>query len=199
MNRGTALCTLAAGALITGLLSGATPGSAEVVQVEDVCNPVLTTSRDAVHGSQGEMVAHSGTYDCPPPPAPVVAAVPAPDPAAPPPPPPLPQGGIVYFDLDSAEITPEAEATLAEMVAAIKGRELGGITVAGYTDRSGSASHNEALSQRRADAVASWLAAEGVTATTVVTEGLGEADPAVPTEDGVVMQANRRVVVDFAR
>jgi OmpA-OmpF porin, OOP family len=128
----------------------------------------------------------------------VVAAVSEPEPAAPPPPP-LPRGGIVFFDLDSAAITPEAEATLAEMVADIRGRELTGITVAGHTDRSGSPSYNEALSQRRAEAVTSWLMAQGVTAQVVTAEGRGEAEPAVPTEDGVVMQANRRVVVDFER
>jgi OmpA-OmpF porin, OOP family len=198
MNRGSALLTLAAGALATGLLATATPGFAEVVQVEDVCNPVLTSARDAVHGSRGDMVTHGGTYDCPPPPAPVVAAVPQPEPAAPPPPP-LPQGGTVYFDLDSAAIAPEAERVLTAMVAEIQGRELTGITVTGHTDRSGSPAYNEALSQRRAEAVAVWLEDQGVPAQVVNARGVGEADLAVPTEDGVVMQANRRVVVDFAR
>lgn len=199
MPRGSALHTLAAGALAAGLLAGPTSGSAQVVEVDDVCNPLLTTSRDAVHGSGGDTVAHSGTYDCPPPPEPVVAVVPPPEPAPPPAPPPLPQGGTVYFDLDSTALTPEAEQVLAAMVAEIQGRELSGITVTGHTDRSGSPEYNQALSVRRAEAVAAWLEGQGVPAQVVAAEGVGEADLAVPTGDGVIMQANRRVVVDFAR
>jgi OOP family OmpA-OmpF porin len=168
-----------------------------VVQAGAVCNPVLAGDRQPVHVAGGELVAHAGTYDCPPPPQ-VVAAVPQVEPAAPPPEP-LPWGGIVYFDLDSAEIREDAETTLAAMVADIRGRELTGITVAGYTDTSGSANYNEALSERRAEAVASWLAAEGVSARVIAMEAFGETRPAVPTDDGVALEANRRVVVDFAR
>ena len=78
------------------------------------------------------------------------------EPAAPPPEP-LPESGRVYFDFDRAELTPDAESTLNDIIADIQGRELGGITVAGHTDTAGPPDYNMQLSQRRANNVAAEL------------------------------------------
>ena len=76
--------------------------------------------------------------------------------------------------------------------------QLGGITVAGHTDTSGAADYNMRLSQRRANTVATELIQAGVPAQLISADGYGQTDLAVPTADGVVLAANRRVVVDFA-
>jgi outer membrane protein OmpA-like peptidoglycan-associated protein len=89
-------------------------------------------------------------------------------------------------------------AGLAAVIADIKGRQLGGITVAGYTDTSGAAEYNMQLSQRRANTVATELIKAGVPAQLISTEGYGQTALAVPTADGVELAANRRVVIDFA-
>jgi OmpA-OmpF porin, OOP family len=122
-------------------------------------------------------------------PAPAPAPTPAPPAAAQP-----PRDFIVYFDLNSTKIRTDAAATLDSVVTAY--RALGGqnrtITVVGHTDRSGSNRFNQRLSVRRADAVEAYLAKKGISATLVMTSGLGELDPRVATPDGVKEQQNRR-------
>jgi hypothetical protein len=65
--------------------------------------------------------------------------------------------------------------------------------VRGHTDTSGSASYNQALSERREQAVANELIRQGVPASAITGEALGETDLAVVTGDGVPEPANRRV------
>lgn len=73
------------------------------------------------------------------------------------------------------------------------------ISVRAHTDTSGSSDYNQALSERREQAVANELIRQGVPAEAVAGEALGESDPAVPTGDGVPEQANRRVDIQFER
>jgi hypothetical protein len=67
------------------------------------------------------------------------------------------------------------------------------ITVRGHTDTTGSPQRNEALSERRAKAVADELTRHGVPASAITTEGVGETDLAVQTGDQVAERQNRRV------
>ena len=69
------------------------------------------------------------------------------------------------------------------------------IDVTGHTDRSGSDKYNQALSVRRAEAVRRELVADGVADGLIVTRGVGEADPLIPTADGVREPQNRRVEI----
>lgn len=192
---------LAFAALVAGV---AVPGSAQDMEVgamfgagpDRICNVLMDSSGKPVMGAAGEgavLTAH--TFDCPEPePQPVAQIAPAA-----PPPEPLPASGVLYFDFDKADLNSEASATLASMIENIKDRELGGITVAGHADRAGPPDYNMKLSQRRANTVAAELIKSGIPARIVTTEAYGETQPAVETPDGVPEQANRRVVVDFAR
>jgi outer membrane protein OmpA-like peptidoglycan-associated protein len=170
------------------------PAAADDVEFRGTCNPVLDRSGAAVRNGPGAPIVHRGSYSCPP--AQQVAALTQVEPAAPPEP--LPRGGVVLFGFDSAEITPAAEAALNEMLADIRARELEGITVAGHTDTAGPASYNDGLSERRAEAIAAWLEVRKVPAEVIIKEAYGQTRPAVPTADGVPLEANRRVVVEFA-
>ena len=69
--------------------------------------------------------------------------------------------------------------------------------LAGHADRSGSASYNVGLSQRRADAVRAYLAGRGVPDGSISTSAFGEERPLVQTEDGVREPQNRRVEITF--
>jgi len=69
--------------------------------------------------------------------------------------------------------------------------------LAGHADRSGSTSYNVGLSQRRADAVRSYLSARGVPDTRISSEAFGESQPRVPTADGVRELQNRRVEISY--
>lgn len=105
---------------------------------------------------------------------------------------------VVYFEFDQSNITPQAAQALRDFASNLPPRQTARLIIAGHTDLSGSEAYNVALSRRRAEAVQDYLADLGVTATELAgieILALGEADPAVPTADGVRLPENRRVVV----
>lgn len=115
--------------------------------------------------------------------APVPSAA-APTPAAAPAPaaPPQAFGFRINFAFDSAEIPADAYGYL-DAVGALLGSEPElSVVVEGHTDASGSDAYNMALSQRRAAAVAAYLAeVHQVDAARLVVRGKGESEPL--TED----------------
>jgi len=119
--------------------------------------------------------------------------------AAPPPPPaPVAVGPfIVFFDWDRSDITPQAAAILDNAASAYQQTGQAQVVLAGHADRSGSAQYNVGLSQRRADAVRSYLAGRGVPDGAITSEAFGESRPLVETADGVREPQNRRVEITF--
>ncbi len=71
------------------------------------------------------------------------------------------------------------------------------IQVVGYADSAGPAELNEQLSQRRAEAVADALAAEGLPRESIEVEWHGEEQLPVPTADEVHEPDNRRVAISM--
>jgi len=127
-------------------------------------------------------------------PKPVMAA-PAPTPAPAPMAKPVPGPFVVYFDFDRANLTPQAQADLADVIQAANGYRAGTIDITGYTDLSGAAAYNQVLSERRANSVLEYLTQGGVDPTRIVGKGLGESNPVVQTE--APEQRNRRVEIEF--
>jgi len=121
---------------------------------------------------------------------PVAEAQPAVVPAAP-----APSTYTVLFDLNKADITGAGKAVIDEVLADAAKQTTVNISATGYADRSGSEDYNLALSLRRADAVREALINGGISAESITVSGRGEAEPAVPTPDGVPEQANRRVEI----
>ncbi len=107
----------------------------------------------------------------------------------------VPERFIVYFDFDKATLNPASREVVDMAVAAAKKAGSEGISVTGHADRSGPNDYNMDLSLRRAESVRDVVAKLGVTPSNVSLAGRGEAQPAVPTEDGVRMPANRRVEI----
>jgi len=112
----------------------------------------------------------------------------------------------VLFAFDSARLTAKAEAALRRTAELAAQAGSGRITVVGHTDAVGEDAYNLALSRRRAEAVAQWLAASGgVPADRLRAEGRGEAEPAAPNattdgqDDPEGRARNRRVVVAIPR
>src|SRR3546814_17342026 len=69
--------------------------------------------------------------------------------------------------------------------------------LAGHADRSGSATYNVGLSNRRNDAVRSYLTARGISDGSIGAQGFGETRPDVATADGVRNDQNRRVEITY--
>ncbi|MBN8750065.1 Photosystem I P700 chlorophyll a apoprotein A2 [Xylophilus ampelinus] len=106
----------------------------------------------------------------------------------------------VLFDFDQAELRPDAQASLAKAAELLRSYADAPIAVRGHTDAKGSEAYNDALSLRRAQAVAERLrtAAGG---RTIATEGLGKRRPMAPnqhadgSDDPEGRQRNRRVEI----
>jgi outer membrane protein OmpA-like peptidoglycan-associated protein len=127
-------------------------------------------------------------FNAAPPPVPVVAPAPA---AAPAP----ARTFLVFFDFDRADLTDRARAIIAE--AATNAGRVGTtrIEIAGHADRSGTPQYNQALSERRAAAVAAELERRGIARSAMTVQAFGESRPLVPTADGVREPQNRRVEI----
>ena len=100
------------------------------------------------------------------------AAAPAPKPAE-------PMIAKVYFDFDASALRPAESPKLDALAAKLKERKYASVTIVGHADRIGEAPHNDALSRKRADAAAAYLAARGVDAARSHAEGKGESDTAI--------------------
>src|SRR5205085_1885488 len=78
------------------------------------------------------------------------------------------------------------------------------VRIVGYADQIGSEEYNLSLSQRRADAVKTYLTEHGVPETAVSVEARGETDPIVSCEgrQGTTLinclQPNRRAEIEFS-
>jgi len=120
-----------------------------------------------------------------------------PTPASPPPPAtPVPTVSyMVFFDWASAKLTDQGAATIQEAATVFKSKQGARIMAAGFTDTTGSADANMALSKRRVDAVKAELVKDGVPADSIATTAHGETDLLVATGDNVNDQRNRRVIV----
>jgi OmpA-OmpF porin, OOP family len=106
----------------------------------------------------------------------------------------------VYFDFDSNAITPQTLSTLIDAANASDDMGASSITVSGYADRAGSEAYNQALSQRRADAVSAELKSLiGATAPAMTIEAFGESNNKVVTPDGVKEAKNRRVKIEIRK
>ena len=99
---------------------------------------------------------------------------------------------LINFNLNSAELVPEAQAKLGEFAKALKDNRLRAHTfiVEGHTDASGSTVYNEGLSERRAQSVTAFLLSSGIEPSRIRPIGVGEIHPRVADPYDAV---NRRV------
>ena len=103
----------------------------------------------------------------------------------------------VLFAFDSADLSPKAEAVLADVAKRLAAVDASSLRIDGYTDSTGDAAYNQGLSQRRADAVRRGLLATS-DALTIVARGHGEADPVADNATDSGRQQNRRVTITVA-
>ena len=91
---------------------------------------------------------------------------------------------------------PEFDATLHEIAREVKDRSQTYVDVFAHSDLSGSPQGNQTISDRRAAAVATYLAGHGVSKARIASKGLGETSPLYdPEADDSEKAANRRVEI----
>jgi OOP family OmpA-OmpF porin len=100
------------------------------------------------------------------------------------------------FDFAKANLKPEAQAKLTDLVDKTKGVNLEVIIAVGHTDNVGDVAANQKLSIRRADAVKNFIAGKGVEKNRIYTEGKGEGQPVADNKTAEGRAKNRRVEVE---
>ena len=101
----------------------------------------------------------------------------------------------LLFDFDSDVVRSEARTNLRNLAASLDKYPGSELLIAGHTDNVGTDTYNLALSDRRAESAASYLAAQGVERSRVSSRGLGETEPVAPNESEAGRSKNRRVEV----
>ena len=106
----------------------------------------------------------------------------------------------VLFDFDKASLKAEARPALGKVVDVLKSYPRSKARIEGHTDGKGDAAYNQKLSERRAESVRAWLAANGASLS-MSTRGWGKAKPVAPNtrpdgkDDPDGRQKNRRVEI----
>jgi OmpA-OmpF porin, OOP family len=166
------------------LVSGATRGiklgggSAAAPQAPSPAHPVSTSAAPSP-----PRTAHTGTM------APVETQAPVSGPSV---------NLTVNFPTGSADLTPSARASLDALGKALASSDLSSFRfrIEGHTDNVGSRDENLALSQKRAEAVVSYLTTQyNVAPNRLEAVGMGQERPLVDTPPQTPEARNRRVQV----
>jgi outer membrane protein OmpA-like peptidoglycan-associated protein len=102
----------------------------------------------------------------------------------------------VDFEFNSVRLTVPAQQTLDQVAGALAQQPDLRVEVQGYTDSIGKDAYNLQLSQRRADAVKSYLISKGANGTTLTARGYGKANPVVSNDTPEHRAQNRRVAFE---
>src|ERR1700683_3498670 len=187
-----------AGTILGGLTGGLAGGLTGAAFTQKLGPRIGAGAGGAAVGAIAGGLAQYYLLGCqpqPPPPPPVAQAAPPPPPPAPPPPK-LKEKIVlrgVHFDFNKANIRPGDAAVLDEAADTLKSHPLLNINVDGYCDAIGSEEYNLKLSQRRADAVSSYLEEHGVAAGHLIAAGYGKTNFVASNDTAEGRAQNRRV------
>ncbi len=207
------LTTLSATFLLSAILAPSVSAHNGDYLTDSLGNAVKDSSGKCVKAVLGNMVDGCGTPA--PQPEPVAVAAPAPAPVFAPAPPPRPkpivrpapapkvhvlnlnESGGSNFATNSAKLSSKAQHQLTAFANKVKASRVSpsSVTIIGHTDSRGSKAHNQALSVRRAQSVASFLSSKGISHGVMHIGGRGETQPAASNKTKTGRAANRRVSI----
>ena len=98
----------------------------------------------------------------------------------------------VFFELDSSDLSSEAQAMLQKNAGVLKQYATWQITIEGHCDERGTAEYNLALGERRAIAARDYLVSLGVGANRLRTVSYGKEFPFEPRHEEAAWSRNRR-------
>jgi OOP family OmpA-OmpF porin len=102
-----------------------------------------------------------------------------------------------FFDFDKATLKPAGRQMLDQVAKQADSVNLETLIATGYTDSIGSDAYNLKLSQRRANAVKTYLVSRGIDANHIYAEGKGESNPVASNKTREGRAHNRRVEVEI--
>ena len=97
----------------------------------------------------------------------------------------------ITFETGKSDITPESESVLQGALKTLQTYPDIIVEISGHTDNVGSNASNQSLSQRRADAVRSWLIIKGINPDRLIAKGYGEDQPRVSNDTADNKRMNR--------
>ena len=100
----------------------------------------------------------------------------------------------ILFDVDKYDVRPEADRALASLATVLKEADVKAFEIDGHTDSDASDEYNQALSEKRANAVKDFLAFQGLTSEITII-GYGESRPVASNDTPEGKQKNRRVEI----
>lgn len=100
----------------------------------------------------------------------------------------------ILFDVDKYDLRPEAEEVLKNLAIVLKEADVKAFEIDGHTDSDASDEYNQALSEKRANAVKDFLASQGLTSEITII-GYGESRPVASNDTPEGKQKNRRVEI----
>lgn len=103
--------------------------------------------------------------------------------------------GDVLFNVNKAELSSGGINNVKKLADFLNKYPQRKVMIEGHTDSSGSDTYNQALSERRAEAVQKALGNMGVSSARVTTRGYGESSPAATNDTAAGRQINRRVEI----
>jgi outer membrane protein OmpA-like peptidoglycan-associated protein len=98
----------------------------------------------------------------------------------------------VNFDYNSTELTELSKSRVRAIIKQLKRSEAVIIEIYTYTDNIGSEAYNVALSQRRADALKTYLVVNGIEGESIIAIGVGEKQPIADNSSAAGQAINRR-------
>ena len=104
-------------------------------------------------------------------------------------------GDRVFFESDSSDLTPKAQATLDRQVAWLQ-RYNRAFVVEGHADERGTREYNFALGARRAEATKQYMLAKGLPSSRIRTISYGKERPVAVCNDISCWSQNRRAVTN---
>ncbi|HSR65229.1 MAG TPA: OmpA family protein [Xanthomonadaceae bacterium] len=103
--------------------------------------------------------------------------------------------GNITFAFDSSNLSPQFYPVLDNVASTLTQYNQTMIEVAGHTDNVGTDQYNQALSERRANAVAAYLGSKGVMQQRMMVVGAGETHPIAGNDTEAGRAQNRRVEI----
>ncbi len=102
----------------------------------------------------------------------------------------------ILFGKNQARLTPQSRSQIATMAARLAATGITHARMDGHTDNYGEAAYNQALSLKRANAVAdAWAEGAAIPRSNLTARGLGQDYPVASNKTGAGRAENRRVAV----